>query len=58
MASMASSMTSSVVDVGRRVDHTEWDASSVDHKMALGALFALIRRIRSGFLAPGGGYTR
>src|SRR5919202_6278064 len=46
-----------VVDVGSRVDHREWDASSVDHNMALRALFALIRRIRSGLLAPPGAGT-
>src|SRR5215218_7372279 len=43
-----------VVDVGSRVDHRERDASPVDHNMALRARFALIRRIRSGFLAPRG----
>ena len=41
-----------VVDVGRRVDHTERDASSVDHNMALRARLSLIRRIRAGLLAP------
>jgi hypothetical protein len=41
-----------VVDVGRRVDHRERDAFSVDHNVALRARFALIRRIRAGLLAP------
>jgi hypothetical protein len=43
-----------VVNVGCRVDHTERDTSSVDHNMALGALLSLVRRIRSGVLAPRG----
>jgi hypothetical protein len=43
-----------VVDVCSRVGHRERDASSVDHNVALRALFALIRRIRSGLLAPPG----
>src|SRR5215218_9234163 len=46
-----------VVNVGRRVDHTERDAFSVDHTMALRALFALVRRIRSCLLAPPGAGT-
>ena len=41
-----------VVDIGRRVDYTERYALSVDHNMALRVLFALVRRIRSGSLAP------
>ena len=43
-----------VVDVGRRVNHRKRDASSVYHDMALRALLALIRWIRSGSLAPRG----
>ena len=43
-----------VVDVGRRVNHRERDTSPVDHNMALRALFALIRRVRSGSFAPRG----
>jgi hypothetical protein len=46
-----------VVDVGRRVDHRERDAFSVDHNVALRARFALIRRIRAGLLAPRGAAT-
>ena len=46
-----------VVDVGRRVAHRERDAAAVDHKMALRALLSLIRRIRSGLLAPPGAAT-
>ena len=46
-----------VVDVGRRVDHRERDASAVDHNMALRARFALIRRIGAGSLAPPGAAT-
>src|SRR3712207_1511589 len=34
-----------VVDVCRRVSHRERDAASVDHKVALRARFAFIRRI-------------
>jgi hypothetical protein len=41
-----------VVDIGRREHHRERDASPVDHKVALRAPFPLIRRIRSGLLAP------
>src|SRR5829696_9446138 len=45
-----------VMDVGRRVDHREQDTSPVDHIVALRALFALIRRVRSGSYAlPGRG---
>src|SRR5215204_2369901 len=54
MASTASSNTSSVVDVGSRVNQREWDASSVEHNMALRALLSFIRRIRSGLFAPPG----
>lgn len=43
-----------IVDVCRRVGHREGDAVSVDHKMALRALFAFIRRIRAGLLTPRG----
>src|SRR5829696_9339350 len=43
-----------VMDVGRRVDHRERDTSPVDHNVALRALFALIRRVRSGSFAPRG----
>src|SRR5215210_1989773 len=46
-----------VVDVCSRVDHRQRDASSVDHNMALRALFALIRRVRAGLLAPPGAGT-
>src|SRR5215204_1849292 len=46
-----------VVDVGRRVDHRKWDAFSVDHNMALRALFAFICRILAGLLAPPGAGT-
>src|SRR5215212_8230740 len=46
-----------VVDVGRRVDHRERDAAAVDHNMALRARLSLIRRIRSGSLAPPGAAT-
>ena len=43
-----------VVDVGSRVDRRERDAVSVDHKVALGARFALVSRVRPGLLAPRG----
>src|SRR3712207_27785 len=46
-----------VVDVCRRVSHRERDAASVDHKVALRALFAFIRRILAGLLAPPGAGT-
>jgi len=46
-----------VVDVGCRVDHRERDASSVDHNVALGALFALIRGIWAGLSTPPGAAT-
>ena len=46
-----------VMDVSSRVDHAQWDASSVDHNMALRALLSLIRRIRSGLLTPPGAAT-
>jgi hypothetical protein len=42
------------VDVCSRMDHTERDASSVDYNVALRALFALVRRILAGLLAPRG----
>ncbi len=41
-----------VVDVGRAQARRERDAFGVDHKMALRARFASIRRIRAGFFAP------
>src|SRR3712207_4769156 len=41
-----------VMDVSRRVDHRERDSLPVANNMALRALLALIRRIRSGLLAP------
>ncbi len=40
-----------VVDVRGRVDHTERDAFSVDHNMALRALISFIRRILTGLFA-------
>ncbi len=46
-----------VVDIGRRVDHREWDAASVDHNVALRALFALVGGVRAGLLAPPGAAT-
>ena len=46
-----------VVDVRGRVDHRERDAISVDHDVALRARLALVRRIRSGLLAPRGAAT-
>lgn len=41
-----------IVDVRRRELDRERDALAVDHKMALRARFAAIRRIRPGFAAP------
>ena len=41
-----------VMHVGRRERHGEGDPLSVDHKMALRARFAAIRRIRPGVFAP------
>ena len=41
-----------VVAVGWAQAHSERCASAVDHKMALRARFAAIRRVRSGFGAP------
>jgi hypothetical protein len=41
-----------IVDVGRGEDHRERDAVSVRNNVALGARFALIRRILGGFFAP------
>jgi hypothetical protein len=41
-----------VVRVRGRETDDQGDASAVDHKMALRARFAAIRRIRTGFLAP------
>ena len=46
-----------VVDVGGRVGQRKRDASPVEHNMALGARFALIRRVRAGSLAPPGAGT-
>jgi hypothetical protein len=39
------------VDVGRREHHCERGAAPVDHKVALRTRFALICRVRPGFLA-------
>lgn len=41
-----------IVAVGRREPYGEWNASGVDHKVALRARFAAIRRIRPGLFAP------
>ena len=41
-----------VMDIGRRERHREGDPAAVDHKMALRARFAAVRRIRSGRFAP------
>ncbi len=41
-----------VMDVSGREDHGEGDASGIDHKMALRARFAPVRRIRAGRFAP------
>jgi len=46
-----------VMDIGRRVDHRERDSAPVANNMALRALLSLIRRIRSGLLAPPGAAT-
>jgi len=46
-----------LVDVGGRQQDRERDPLPVDHKMALRALFAAIRRILSGFFAPPGEAT-
>src|SRR3712207_217096 len=46
-----------VVVVGSRLDNRQRDASSIYHNMALRALFALIRRVRAGLLAPPGAGT-
>src|SRR5215212_718778 len=46
-----------VMDVGSGVSHCERDSVPVDHNVALRALFALIRRIRSGLLTPRGAAT-
>ena len=43
-----------IVDVGGGLDYRERDAPSVDHSMALRALFAAIRRVLAGLLAPRG----
>jgi hypothetical protein len=40
------------VDVRRREADDQGDASAIDHKMALRARFAAIRRIRPGLIAP------
>jgi hypothetical protein len=45
------------MDVGSRVGHREGDAFSVDHNVALGARFALIRWILGGLWAPPGAGT-
>jgi hypothetical protein len=41
-----------VVDVRGGEHYRQWDAPSVRNEVALRARFSLIRRIRSGFLAP------
>lgn len=41
-----------VVNIRRRDRHCQRNAKSFDHQMALRALFAAIRRILSGFIAP------
>jgi hypothetical protein len=46
-----------VVDVCSRMDHREWDASSVDHNMALRAVLSLICRILTDLLTPPGAAT-
>ena len=46
-----------VVNIGCRLGYGERDSFSVDHKVALRARFAAIRRIRSGFSAPPGAGT-
>src|SRR5215212_5393348 len=46
-----------VVDVGRRVDHRERDAVSLDHEVPLGARFAPVRRVRASLFAPPGAAT-
>lgn len=46
-----------LVDIGRAQQDRERDPLSVDHKMALRALFAAIRRILPGFFAPPGEAT-
>ena len=46
-----------LVDVGRGQQDGERDPLPVDHKMALRALFAAIRRILPGFFAPPGEAT-
>jgi hypothetical protein len=46
-----------VVHVGGRGPHRERDAFGLDHKMALRARFASIRRIPAGFLPPFGAGT-
>ena len=43
-----------VVDVGSRVDRRKRDTVSVDHEVALGTRFPLVRRVRPGLLAPRG----
>jgi len=45
------------IDVGRRQHHRQRDAVGIDHKMALRARFAAIRRIRPGRFAPPGAAT-
>ncbi len=57
IAGFAPLIACTVVDVGRRVPHRERDAASVDHNVALRALFAAIRRVRAGLFAPPGAGT-
>jgi hypothetical protein len=45
-----------VVDIGRRDDHCQREAASLNHNMPLRARFAAIRRVGSaGFAPPGAG---
>lgn len=43
-----------VVDIGRRDDHGQREAASLDHQMALRPRFAAIRRVGSARFAPPG----
>jgi hypothetical protein len=46
-----------VMHIGPRLRHCEGNSFSVDHKVALRARFATIRRVRAGFRAPPGAGT-
>ncbi len=46
-----------VVHIGSRLSHSKRNALAVDHKVALRARFATIRRVRAGFRAPPGAGT-